>query len=53
MMEIIWIVISVILVVVCLWKSYTLGFRLGYKTGAERVLNEWKQAIRGMGDDEI
>jgi hypothetical protein len=44
-------VLIIALLIFCLWKSYNLGFKLGYKTGAEQVLNEWKQYMK-MEDDE-
>lgn len=50
-MEWYWIVLIVALFLFSLWKAYKLGFKLGYKTGAEVVLKEWKKNVDMMGED--
>jgi hypothetical protein len=47
---IIWAVLSTALIPFCFWKAYRLGFRLGYKKGAEEVLVEWKKYMLDMED---
>lgn len=46
-----WVVIATLLIFL-FWKTYKLGFRLGYQHGASVVLHEWKQYMNIQEDDE-
>lgn len=50
-MDAIWVVSLTILIAFCLFISFGFGFGRGYKTGATKVLNEWKKHIREMEDN--
>lgn len=50
MMDHIGIVIFAILFPLIIWRTYKLGFKSGYKTGAYEVLNEWKKYMDDGGN---
>lgn len=52
-MEIVWVVLSTALLSFCLFllayrAGYRQGCKAGYKTGASRVLNEWKNTLNNL-----
>jgi hypothetical protein len=50
-MYIVWVVLITALMTFCLWFTYRVGYVHGYKTGANRVLNQWKQTLIDMEDE--
>jgi hypothetical protein len=51
METVIWVVLITTLIAFCSWRSYKLGFKLGYKHGAETVLDEWKKFNESLEDE--
>lgn len=46
----IFILVITTVLVFCFWVSYRWGFIKGYKAGATRVLNEWKDVMKNEED---
>lgn len=49
-MEVMWVVILTTLIAFCLYITGSKMYWAGYRAGATRVLNDWKDTIR-MGED--
>lgn len=49
-MIVIWVVILTALITFCLYIVHRRSYRAGYRAGATKVLNDWKDIIN-MGDE--
>lgn len=43
-----WVVLITTLLAFCLYYTYRLGYRRGYKVGAEKVVRIWRRTLDDM-----